>query len=128
MRIRCLLMLLLLIVGAKALHADCFTPTAFRIRVEPRTKQVVPKKLRFRGGERACVIVMGDHDPVMSITVEVYELRSLESGKDGKPVARADSGRGDLVSVIWYPPRDEEYVIIVYTDGRVYNDCYISIK
>lgn len=73
----------------------------------------------FRGGQRACVIVEGDHKPVVDLKVEVFD-------KAGNLVAR-DEG-GDFVSAIWYPPRDAEYRIQIHNSGEEYNDCYVVLK
>jgi hypothetical protein len=75
---------------------------------------------KFRGGERACVIVMGDHKPVVNLGLFIYDQK-------GTLVTR-DEGGGDIVAVIWYPPRDATYKIKIHNPGREYNDCYISFK
>jgi hypothetical protein len=81
---------------------------------------------RFVGNERACVIVKGDHDPVMDLVVKVFD-------RQGKLIAQ-DNG-GDVLAVIWYPPRSEDYFIEInqdpadktaFKDG--YNALYIAVK
>jgi hypothetical protein len=74
----------------------------------------------FRGGERACVIVKGDHDPVVDLELSVYDQK-------GNLVAE-DKGGGDFVAVIWYPPRNAVYRIQIVNPGQAYNDLYISLK
>jgi hypothetical protein len=88
--------------------------------------QRIPKGARlrfekeFRGGERACVIVKGDHKPVVDLSVSVYDQK-------GNLIAKDDAG-GDFVTAIWYPPRDAIYRIDIVNPGADYNDCYISLK
>ena len=78
----------------------------------------------FRGGERATVMAVGENSPGASLTLAVYDPK-------GKLVAE-DKGKeqpaGDVVAVIWYPPRNGDYRIeIRNSQGRV-NRCYITIK
>ncbi len=112
-----------------AAKAGSFTPKIFpKVQVEVDKKVALPP-LKFKGGERACVIAMGDHNPVQPISLEVYERRVFEDkSKKPTPVATADSGNSDLVAVMWYPPRDAEYVVVIATHGNVYNVCYVSVK
>jgi hypothetical protein len=84
---------------------------------EPGTAEF---KEAFRGGRRACVIVKGDHRPVVDLAVFVYDA-------NGRLVAK-DEGRGDFVTAIWYPPRDATYRIVIQSPGKDYNDCYIVVK
>jgi hypothetical protein len=74
----------------------------------------------FRAGERACVIVRGDHKPVVDLSLAVFDEKGNLIGKDA-------SG-GDFVSVIWYPPRDAVYRVEIVNPGEEYNDCYISLR
>jgi hypothetical protein len=74
----------------------------------------------FRGGRRACVIVKGDHRPVVDLALSVYDA-------NGRLVAK-DEGRGDFVAAVWYPPRDATYRIVIHNPGKEYNDCYIVVK
>jgi hypothetical protein len=89
-----------------------------RGRLEPGSKYVFREA--FAGNERACVIIEGDHKPVMNLKVVVTDLR-------GNVVAE-DNGPGDFLAAIWYPPRTEEYVVTIASDGKVYNDLDIVIK
>ena len=59
-------------------------------------------KKRFKANERACVIVVGDHDPVMNLSVKVFDASKQE-------VAR-DEG-GDVLTAIWYPSQEGDYTI-----------------
>src|SRR5208337_2023387 len=56
----------------------------------------------FRANQRACVIVEGDHNPPMNLTIKVFDVA-------GNLVA-ADGSGGDFVAVMWYPPRTQEYL------------------
>jgi hypothetical protein len=85
---------------------------------------------RFKGGERACVVVMGDHKPIVPITLVVTDAR-------GQVVAREVSAKhagdkhvlgDDVAAVVWYPPRDGEYTITVRNHGEEYNDCWIVFR
>jgi len=89
-----------------------------RQRVPERAK--VQFKKEFRGGERACVIVTGDHDPIVDLGLYVYDQK-------GTLIAKDEAG-GDFVAVMWYPPRDAVYRIEISNPGETYNACYISLK
>lgn len=88
-------------------------------------------KTKFRGGKRASVIAMGDHDPVVPLKVEVFDA-------DGKLVAReatSDLGAAapfpagtDLAAVIWYPPRDADYTVKVTNLSTQWNKVWIAVK
>ncbi len=62
-------------------------------------------KVSYKAGERACVIVIGDHQPVVHLGLKVEDARGTLVGDDS-------NGR-DICAVIWYPPRDGEYTISV---------------
>ncbi len=89
-------------------------------------RQRIPERGRvrfegeFRAGERACVIVKGDHDPVVDLGLYVYDEK-------GELVTKDENG-GDFVAVIWYPPRDAKYRVEIANPGQTFNDCYISLK
>jgi hypothetical protein len=80
----------------------------------------------FRGNERACVLVEGDHKPSENLKIVVTDAR-------GNIVAR-DDGPGDFVCAIWYPPRTGDYVITITGDAKVrgdgkdYDDLDIVVK
>jgi hypothetical protein len=75
---------------------------------------------KFRGGERACLIVKGDHKPIVNLGVYIYDAKDR--------LVAEDHAGGDYVAVIWYPPRDSVYKIKVHNPGKEYNECYISFK
>jgi hypothetical protein len=74
----------------------------------------------FRANQRACVIVEGDHNPTMNLQIKVFDTA-------GSLVA-ADTGGGDFIAVMWYPPRTQEYRIAITGDGQQYNDLDIVVK
>jgi hypothetical protein len=41
--------------------------------------------LSFRGGERACVVAQGDHDPVVPLDIAVYDKEDRLIAKDESP-------------------------------------------
>jgi len=88
--------------------------------VQAGSPGVLEFKETFKGGRRACVIVRGDHKPVVNLGLQVFDA-------DGKLVAR-DDGEGDISAVVWYPPRDATYTIKLLNPNADYNKCYISIK
>jgi hypothetical protein len=69
---------------------------------------------RFRGGERACVIVVGDHQPRSPTEVRVYDAR--------KRLVSESKSNTDTVAVIWYPAETAEYRIEILNRGGEYND------
>jgi hypothetical protein len=75
---------------------------------------------RFAGGERACVIVRGDHKPVEDLIIEVYD--------ENKNLVTKDDGKGDYAVVVWYPPQDGDYTIVLKHAQADYNRCYLVIK
>jgi hypothetical protein len=78
----------------------------------------------FKGGERACVIVVGDHRPVVPLLLKVEDAQGNLVGED--------KNGGDFCTVIWYPPRDGEYRISIgvpHIPGEDdFNIVYISVK
>jgi hypothetical protein len=75
---------------------------------------------RFLANQRACVIVEGDHNPPMNLTIKVFDAA-------GNQVA-ADSAGGDFVAAMWYPPQTQVYLISITCDGNDYNDLDIVVK
>ncbi len=77
----------------------------------------------YVAGERACVVVIGDHDPVVPIEIKVYD--------DKDHLVAEDRGQGtakDFAAVMWYPPRQATYRIEVCSFGKDYNKCSIAFK
>jgi hypothetical protein len=77
----------------------------------------------YVGGQRAAVIVIGDHNPAVDIEVKVYD--------DKNQLVAADRGTGpakDFAAAVWYPPRQATYRIEVYSYGTEYNQISIAFK
>jgi hypothetical protein len=87
-------------------------------------------RARFKGGRRACVIVMGDHRPIVPIVVEVRDEQGKIVARDepAKSAAKADALGNDVAAAIWYPPRDAYYTISIKNLGAEFNDVWIAIK
>jgi hypothetical protein len=77
----------------------------------------------FAAGQRACVIVIGDHDPIVDVEVEVYDSRNKLVARD-----RGQEPAQDFVAVMWYPPRQETYRIVINSYGKVENKCSVAIR
>ena len=77
----------------------------------------------FKAGERACVIVIGDHRPIVDVEVKVYDSKERLVAK-----RRGTEPAPDFVGVAWYPPREEKYRIEVSSYGKEYNECSVAIK
>lgn len=120
MRLACSLVTLALILGGAnlALSSPIGGPRSTRDKVGELSERTIVE--RFKGGERACVIVRGDHRPVVDLELHV-------SDDKGRLVAK-DTAGGDLLAVVWYPPRDGNYTIKIVNHGKEYNDCYVVLK
>ena len=79
---------------------------------------VLEFKETFRGGERACVIARGHREDDLGI--QVFDPA-------GNTVAKVDNS-GDLVAAIWYPPRDANYRVKIFSPEGKSKSCYISLK
>lgn len=77
-------------------------------------------KLKFKGGERAGVLVKGELKKPGDIHVEIRD-------NNGKLVTKDDFG-GPFVAVIWYPPQDAFYTIKITVKGDQAQNCYIVIR
>ena len=74
----------------------------------------------FRGGERACVIAVGDHRPPKPMEIRVFDARNVLVAE-----ALADT---DTAAAIWYPPESGEYRVEVTNLGGEYNDMMIYFQ
>jgi hypothetical protein len=86
--------------------------------------------LKFRAGQRACVILMGDHDPIVPMVVEIRDEAGTVVARDepGKGVGKTDEKGNDVCAVAWYPPRDGYYTITIKNPGKAYNKCWLAIN
>jgi len=99
----------------------------------PGERDVLPAlgdHLKFRAGQRACVILLGDHDPIVPMVIEIRDAKGDVVARDdpGKASARADEKGNDLCAVVWYPPRDGYYTITIKNPGKQYNKCWLAIN
>ncbi len=92
------------------------------------SKAVVPEgspgkwdlTLEYRGGERACFVILGDHNPIVDLGIEVRD--------DKNNLVAKDSGKGDLAAVVWYPPEDGKYTITVTNPNHIRNECFVVVR
>jgi hypothetical protein len=107
---------------------DAFVPATKKTEIGEREFQ-----FQFKGGERASVVVIGDHIPIVDLEIYVYEVN--EQGAEGKLVAQ-DGGPGlkDRIAVAWYPPRTATYRIVIRNPSEFeakknpHNECRIAIR
>ncbi len=105
----------------------------FTVRLRPASKadnEVVPAGQEltetFRGGQRACVILEGDHDPDVRLGLVIFD-------QNRQIVAQDDNGT-DFAAAIWYPPRDGAYTIQIknygtdYKPGLEYTDVRVAVR
>jgi hypothetical protein len=103
--------------------------------------EVFPRKVMFKGGQRACVIILGDRKPIVPLSLEVHDDKNNPIGKDEPSKADLENQQtpgNDFRAVIWYPPRDGEYTITIRNRGRYspedrdkglnYSKCWIAIR
>jgi hypothetical protein len=90
------------------------------IKLDGQSKGRIKEPILFKGGERACVILIGDHDPSVPLAVSIYD-------EENNLVVRDDPGI-DFCAAIWYPPRDGHYYIEVENRGVQWNKCWIAVK
>lgn len=109
-------------------------PTSMKLRVpasKPGEIGEAEFTREFKGGQRAAVIIVGDHRPVVDLEVRVYETRS--DSTEEKLVAR-DGGGKDILGAVWIPARTGSYRIVIRnpsaykTDTNPYDECYVAIK
>lgn len=77
----------------------------------------------YVAGQRACVVVIGDHNPIVDVEVKVYDEKNQLVAQD-----RGQGKAKDFVAVMWYPPRQETYRIEVCSYGKEFNKCSIAFK
>lgn len=88
--------------------------------IHPTDDPVPVAIVEFQGGERACVIVEGDHKPVMDLELYVLDQQ--------RRVVAKDTDGGDFCAAIWYPPKTAKYIIAIHNKGNTWNQCWISVK
>lgn len=124
--------LLVLVAAAAAWAGPVNGPPSTEHAIRGASAEPTPREftVTFQGGERACVIVRGDHKPLVPLDVTVFD-------KSGAVVARDDSDR-DFLAVFWVPPRTAEYRIVIRNKGKEefqgfkeehkYTDVYVVFK
>jgi len=120
-----------LLAGTAAWAGPIDGPVTMRRLVEAghktSTGAMAPGVLRlsaeFRGGERACVVAVGDHEPVVDMGLVVYDEAGRKVAEDA-----GNEAAPDYVAVIWYPPRDGKYVIEIRSAGEIENRVFISLR
>ncbi len=86
--------------------------------------------LKFRGGRRACVIVVGDHKPIVPLVLEIHDEKGNLVARD-EPAKGVDDPKAvgnDVCAAIWYPPRDGYYRITIRNSGEEFNKCWIAFN
>jgi hypothetical protein len=91
-----------------------------RSATEPGTLDI---SQAFAAGQRACVIVIGDHNPIVDVEVKVYDSKDQLVAQQ-----RGQDPSQDFVAVMWYPPRQQTYRIEICNYGKDYNECSVAIK
>ncbi len=86
--------------------------------------------LKFRGGVRACAIAWARQPRGAPVSVEVRDAKDKVIGRDNprEAAGKDDAPGSDIATVIWYPPRDGEYTILVRTYGDKAAETWIAIK
>src|SRR3954468_12414423 len=130
----CLFPLALTLAAGAALAGPVDGPTTEKLEVpSSRPNAVGEADLTrvFRGGQRATVVVIGDHNPVADLEVRVYEVKGDSEGKliahDGGKASR------DIVGVSWVPARTGPYRIVIrnpapLTEKNPFNRCYVVLR
>jgi hypothetical protein len=111
-----------LAVGAAAFAGPVDGPSTTAQRIEADAGKKV-FQVEFRGGERACVIAIGDHEPPVPMAVIVYDEKMTKVAED-----YGSEATPDYVAAMWYPPRTAKYLIEVRSQGKDYNKVFITVR
>ncbi len=79
--------------------------------------------VRFKGGERATVIVTGSQEQG-HLGLYIYDSH-------GNCVARDDNGDGNVLNyraAIWHPEKTQDYVVQVRNLGNVNDQFYLALR
>jgi YD repeat-containing protein len=76
--------------------------------------------LTFAGRQRACVLLIGDHEASAQLAITVYDAA-------GHLVAQ-DDPQWDFCAVLWYPPRTAAYTIELVNHGPSACRCWLAIR
>ena len=81
--------------------------------------------IRFRGGERATVLVANKDSDKGHFHVLVFDAKTNVLVAEDK---NKEASKEDMVGVIWYPARDADYRIEIKNLEPAINSCYVTIK
>lgn len=106
-------------------------PKTSQIKIEAGRKgaggELIPGRalfqVEYRGGERACVMAVGDHKPPVPMAIIVYDDKKNKVAED-----YGSEEAPDYVAAFWYPPRDGRYTIEVRSAGVEYNAVFLSVR
>lgn len=93
-------------------------------RKEVTPSDVVKISKTYRGGERACVMVVAGQQNAANLHLKVFDEKGALVAEDKNNSRLA----GNFLGAVWYPPRDGAYRIEVQTLGAAASMCYIAIK
>ncbi len=74
-------------------------------------------KIVFKAKELAEFALIGDGDTDLDVIVK--DARGRVVAEDTDPITRSS----DICVCRWYPDSEQEYTIIIYNRGKVYNLC-----
>jgi hypothetical protein len=111
------LAVVLLTAASGVVSAPVTGARATRVRIGRQSSMTLEEK--FLGGQRACVIAVGDHNPPVDLGITVFD--------EAEQLVAEDQSR-DFVAAIWYPPRTAKYKILVKNTGVEYNDVRLVFK
>jgi hypothetical protein len=77
----------------------------------------VELRIVFKGRERAIFSVIGDGDTTLDLVIKDAKGRIV--AEDVGPATRGS----DLCLCRWTPDEEQEYTIVIYNHGKVYNLC-----
>jgi hypothetical protein len=114
------LMMLLGVVALLLAVAGVGVGSVFRELQRVEAQAVTQATKTFRGGERACVIVFGDHNPPSPLDIFVYDAQNRLVAKDQAP--------SDIAAAIWYPAQTASYRIEIHNNGNIYNEITVYMQ
>ncbi len=121
------------LLRANSLAGPVEGPEAGNIKVPSAQKEESAGEYEFtkefRSNERASVVILGDHRPVVDLEIAVYHV--AESGVE--TLVTRDGGAKDLVGVTWVPPRNGRYRVVIrnpvpLTQENPYNLCWMVVR
>jgi hypothetical protein len=95
-------------------------PTA---KYQVKVKSSWTMTVKFKGGERANVIIVGEKEKSY-LALYIYD-------ENGNLIARDDDTKGFFLNdrwVIWFPAKTQKYTIEVRNLGTIEDDFFIAIR